>query len=105
MRRVVALIENILVWVLAVGATARLTRLLTVDELPLVARPRDKIIDRYGTDHWLSYLVTCPWCLGMWVAAAVFPAAFLAGDSLWFQVPAGILTLAMAASAVVVKTD
>lgn len=50
-------------------AVYRLTRLVTRDSLPLVARPRDAAVRRWG-DRALGYFVECPWCVSVWVAAA-----------------------------------
>jgi len=74
--------------VLTCLATYRVTRLLVTDTLPLVAVPRYRVITylvwtdpadghivaprRWGTLGWsLAYLVTCPWCMSGWVAAAL----------------------------------
>lgn len=67
-------------------ATARLTRLATEDQI--LAGPRARLIRRLGVDHPISYLVTCPWCMSMWIAAAIAPAAWWAGSTAWFQIPA-----------------
>lgn len=51
---------------LAVGGLAvhRATRLVTDDTI--TAPVRDRIVDRGG---WPADLVTCPWCVSVWVAA------------------------------------
>lgn len=82
---------------LTVGATYRLTRLVTRDQLPLVAGLRERLLlfwypefaeeksrQRYEArrgrtpkPHWgglgwsLAYLVTCDWCVSVWVGAGV----------------------------------
>lgn len=77
--------------VLLVLAVYRVTRLLTEDKIPVVARPRDMIInwlDPLPSDiatgkrrptstsaHAIAYLLTCPWCMSVWVGAALIPAA------------------------------
>jgi hypothetical protein len=71
---------------LAALSVARLTRLATEDQV--LAGPRGALIRRLGVDHPLSYLVTCSWCTSVWISAAVAPAAYWAGDTAWFQVPA-----------------
>jgi len=87
-------------WLLAllvVGSTHRVTRLLARDQLPLVAWPRERLVlfwfpayaeaetrDRFTSrhgqpprPHWagvgrsLAYLVTCDWCVSMYVAAGI----------------------------------
>jgi hypothetical protein len=54
-------------------ATYRITRLLQEDSLPPLPKLRETILDQYG-DHSAADLVTCPWCLSPWVAAAVLVA-------------------------------
>lgn len=63
--------------VLAIGTTARLTRLVTGDGI--TQRPRDWI-ERRGTQrggfwHWIDELANCPWCVSIWTG---FPTAFVA---------------------------
>lgn len=52
---------------LAALATARLTRLVTVDVI--TERPRGWV-QMHGP-AWLAYLVQCSWCASVWVGAAV----------------------------------
>ncbi|NJQ00216.1 DUF1360 domain-containing protein [Streptomyces sp. PLAI1-29] len=79
------------VFLLALGAVARVTRFVNLDALagPL----RAWFIRRGGPESKLVTLVECPWCLSVWVAAAVVPLAFLYGHTLWFQIPATALTV------------
>lgn len=60
----------ILRWVLAVFATYRVARMLTLEEGPfsLFDRFRDAITDATRADSWLSRGVACPYCAGWWVA-------------------------------------
>lgn len=63
-------------WILllALGASLRLTRLITGD---LITRPvRDWISDRYGDHSWQRDFVGCPWCIGFWITCAVTATAF-----------------------------
>lgn len=56
-------------WVLLnVGAVYRVTRLVTHDAFPPVARVRDAVIVRYD-GRWPAYLITCEWCTSVWIAA------------------------------------
>lgn len=67
------------------GATTRLTRLLTDDQITLPARRW--VIRRFGEEHALSYLVVCPWCVSPYVAAIVsLPAIFWGADMLTWHV-------------------
>jgi len=78
--------------VVAALAVARVTRLITDDYL--IAPIRQALIKRWGVKSKLSYLLTCPWCMSVWVGAAVAAGAWKWGDSGWFIVPA----VALAAS-------
>jgi len=74
------------------AATFRVTRFLTMDQLPLVAWPREQLIGYWYPDfadkswqtrhpgaraHWgglgksLAYLITCEWCTSIYVATAL----------------------------------
>jgi hypothetical protein len=59
--------------VVTVLAVARLTRLVTVDYLlhPL----RERVAARFGPDGNVAYLVSCPWCLSVWLAGPVVAVA------------------------------
>lgn len=80
------------------GAAARLTRLATADSitqrprtalLVRVAHPR-RLRDQAALGHeippptpvraWFLELLTCPWCLSVWIAALLVPLALLLGD-------------------------
>lgn len=77
------------VFLLALGATARLTRLITDDYITRGIRAF--VIKRTGHDSDLSYLATCAWCLGLWVSAGVFALAYFHGEQAWFVWPAAAL--------------
>lgn len=89
---------------LAVGAAARITRLITRDDFPFRA-VRDWALTRYGEHGWLPRLLECPWCTGVWVAAPATATAVLWGRRPWWRRLAGFLALAMASSAAVVLTQ
>lgn len=58
-------------WLLIDAVTVyRITRLITRDSLPLVARPRDAAQRRWG-DRALGELVVCPWCVSVYLSAGV----------------------------------
>lgn len=92
---------------LIVGATARITRLLTIDEL--LRKPRNYIVDRFGEDHLVSYQVRCPWCIAPWVLVPAMALARGTGAAFeqytWWQLIAAWLSLSFVASALVVMTD
>lgn len=54
-------------------AVARLTRLLVQDQITV--RYRQWVVKRWGENSMPSYLVHCPWCTSIWVAAVVMPPA------------------------------
>lgn len=92
---------------LACLATFRVTRLITRDELPLVAAPRDAFVRRWGTYsnapkdklrtsiggqktnivmRSLAYLWECDWCTSAWVAAGVATGTYYWYAEWWWQV-------------------
>ncbi len=73
---------SVLVVVLTIGFAARLTRLLTTDQISYPIRRR--VVVRLGPDNWFAYLITCPWCLGLWVSAAVAAGAYWWADTRWW---------------------
>lgn len=81
---------SLTVFLLALGAVARLTRFFNKDYL---ARGlRIVLIRRFGPDHDLPYLVTCPWCLSVWVAGGVYTVAWFYGEHAGFLIPAAALS-------------
>jgi hypothetical protein len=80
-----------LVAVITALAVARVTRLVTTDFI--FAKPRARLINTLGTAHPLSYLLTCPWCMSIWIAAGASPMMYWWGQSAWFLVPAGALAM------------
>jgi hypothetical protein len=65
--------------ILALGATARLARLLTADKLtePI----REAVYRRWGEDSMRGYFVSCDFCVSMYVAPWVATCAVLWGDN------------------------
>ncbi|MFF4490578.1 hypothetical protein ACFY0F_29605 [Streptomyces sp. NPDC001544] len=78
-------------FLLALGATCRMTRLLTKDTL--AAGFRSHIADRFGDDSKAAYLASCGWCASVWVATAVTVCLLALTDSIWFTAPATALSL------------
>jgi len=61
----------------------RATRLITDDDFPASIAVRGRVTDRWGENSWQNYLVTCPWCLSIWLGAVVVVAAdFMLDDGL-----------------------
>ncbi len=82
---------NVVVFLLALGITCRITRFITKDTL--AAGFRSWTAERFGDDSKLAYVVTCGWCTSIWVSGAVVPLAYLAGSTVAFQSVALVLTL------------
>lgn len=100
-------------WLVIVNALAafRVTRLLVVDGVPPLPRVRaailrfalarwrkrhppygvDQVRDVYGDEPPLASLITCAWCVGWWVSAAVAVLATVAAP--WWYLLAGALAL------------
>jgi hypothetical protein len=74
--------------VVAALAVARITRFLTEDFLTVGYRRW--VVQRWGEDSKMAYLVHCPWCTSIWVGLPVMPAAVLitVPMSLWSWVVA-----------------
>lgn len=53
-------------------AVARVTRLITADRIlePVRDRLISRWIERKGGDSLAAYLITCPWCVSVYVGAA-----------------------------------
>ncbi len=88
---------------LAVGATARITRLIGRDTITfffrdwLAAMTEDNLSTpakgvRARFFSFVEDMVACPWCLSIWVSVPIAVLAWLYGDTLWFIVPALALT-------------
>lgn len=85
----------------------RVSRLLTVDKLPIIAVPRDRVCDYFGIYDpegklvagrqlgvvgWsVAYLLTCPWCMSVWVGTGLvfWLGAFVSTPLPWLWVAAG----------------
>ncbi|MDQ0376504.1 DUF1360 domain-containing protein [Amycolatopsis thermophila] len=100
---------------LAIGAAARLTRLVTRDSITDVPRAKlehwanvRKHGEEYTADdaehdpHWATQLVNCPWCIGFWITAATVTSAHLWGEKRWWQYVAGVWASSFAVSTAVV---
>lgn len=65
-----------MIWILAFLTCYRLTRLVTAD---VITQPfRSWVADR---SLWASYLVSCDWCLSIWIAPFVAAPAVLWPDN------------------------
>lgn len=81
------LVDGLAVW--------RLTHLIVSDVFPPAQKARDRLLDRLGPDHPVSYAVTCAACTGVWVAGAA--AVLRAVAPCWWRPAARFLAVAAAA--------
>jgi hypothetical protein len=87
------------VWlVLVILATARVVRFVCDDYLSKDFRLW--VLNKFGDDSKISYLVHCRWCVAIWVCAAVVPFSWFGTGHLWAQIPITILAVALVAPAV-----
>lgn len=63
-----------LLLVVAVLASARITRLVTTDRI--TEAPRRWVVNRLDPLSLAAYMVTCVWCVGTWITIAVTAAAW-----------------------------
>lgn len=56
-------------------AVARITRFFVDDYL--TNGYRRWVVQKWGEDSKMSYLVHCPWCTSIWIALPIMPAATL----------------------------
>ena len=89
-------------WIVFVVAIARVTGLITTDELTRPAR--EWFIGRLNQantfQRWVAYMAECSWCASIWVSLFTVPVMYWHGTQWWVQVPA----LVLAASQVVGMT-
>lgn len=84
------------VWVLGIYtlAAARLTGLITTDDITSTAR--DAVLQRLPDTTFgrtLTDLITCQWCVSMWVGAPIAVIAWWYPTRPWFALPALILAI------------
>lgn len=68
-----------LLFVIAVGAVVRLSRLVTADKI--TESMRDRLTARWGEDSLRAYLISCDYCVSIYVAPVVATVAVLWGDN------------------------
>ncbi|MFZ2488673.1 MAG: hypothetical protein WAZ19_11170 [Anaerolineae bacterium] len=71
---------------LTIGLILRLTRLIVADQITYPIRAR--IVVRLGPDHPISTLITCTWCMSVWIAASVCLAGYWWADTHWWTIAA-----------------
>lgn len=81
-------------WVVYALAVARITGLIASDEISRPAREWTvKHLPLWRASVAFEYLLTCVWCVSLWVAAAAVPLAWHWGDRAWLVGPALVLAL------------
>lgn len=79
------------VFLLILGAVARVTRFLNSDVL---AEPiRDAVTTKFGEDSKPATLIECPFCASIWIAAIITPLGYFLGHTPFFVIPAVLLTV------------
>lgn len=75
-----------LVYVVYALAVARVTRLIAEDKI--FERPRVWALAKLPEDSMTGYLITCRWCVSVWIAIPAAVVAVLWGAKPWFLIPA-----------------
>ncbi|MGA6208042.1 DUF1360 domain-containing protein [Nocardia testacea] len=75
----------LVVTVLYLLAVVRLTRLVVFDKI--VEPFRALLVRRLRQGSRITYVVHCPWCVSVWLAAAAAPPAILAAGLSWWTTP------------------
>lgn len=79
---------SLLLLILMIGASARLTHIVTTDK---VSEQFRLWVENFEIDHWgsggisFTNLFRCPWCIGFWIAMSVAALTWWIGDQGWLQ--------------------
>lgn len=90
-------------FLLALGLVLRVTRFLNSDVL--FEPVRERIDHRFGEASKIAYLVSCPWCASIYVAAAVAPLAYYAGEHPAFVIAAAMATFSYVTGLISINLD
>lgn len=75
----------IILLVLGIVATARVTRLVVEDRLTVSWRRA--VIRKWGEESLQSYLIHCPWCMSIWIGVVIMmPSLILTGYFPWLGI-------------------
>ena len=86
-----ALGMTVLVLVVYVLAVMRVVRLINYDTV--LDTPRIAIVKVFGPDSKVVYFITCPWCVGFWVAlASAYAPVVIVGWAWWAVFPVALAT-------------
>jgi hypothetical protein len=83
---------NLLTLLITALAVMRVTRLIVLDQITMPIR--SWVVTRNGDTGWWTFLLHCPLCASVWIAAAVAPLYWFVGRSPGFLIP--VLALAFA---------
>lgn len=90
---------------LVLGFAARLTRLAVIDDIAEPARVALVRVVPIRLLDWAQGLVSCPFCIGFWISAAVVASWIGWGDLLLWQAVAAAFTVSYAAGHAVARLD
>jgi uncharacterized membrane protein len=76
--------------VLAIGSVARITRMITTDRI--FERARDWLLDRINPHGMITYMLSCPWCISIYVGSVGAVVMYRYGGEPCVTVPAIALT-------------
>jgi hypothetical protein len=76
---------------LALGATARITRFFNADVL--AGSLRAAVVRRYGDESKAATLIRCPWCLSPYVAVPVLGSGLATHSAGWWEFLAAVLSI------------
>jgi len=81
--------QSVLILSIYLLAVARLTRLVNFDAV--LDKPRAAVVRFVRGNPTVVYFVTCPWCVGMWLAVgfAIVPVRLI-GWPVWALIPVGL---------------
>lgn len=78
--------------IVATLTVARLTRFIIDDQLTIGFRRWT--LQKWGDTSWQSYLITCPWCMSIWIGILIMPVAAL-WPSIWVIAPLSVPAASM----------
>lgn len=91
-------------FLVSLGAVLRLNRLLIDDTIAQPIRnwffelAKSENTEKAGIGVWFSELLSCPWCLGFWLASATTTLAWVSAGAAWFFLPALALSISWLAA-------
>jgi len=90
---------------LVLGFATRLTRLAVVDDIGEPLRVALVKVVPIRTVSWVHTLITCPFCIGFWLSAAVVASWLAWGSTILWQAVAAAFTVSYLAGHAVARLD